>query len=65
MVRASPSSYSSSSSFISTLGLSRGIMMVPLDFLLPRRGLVCSVGSFFISVSLMEELDEEVDMLSG
>ncbi len=49
MVRASPSSYSSSSSFISTLGLSRGIMMVPLDFLLPRRGRVCSVGSFFIS----------------
>lgn len=36
MVLASPSSYSSSLS--STCSLSRGIMMVPLDFLLPRRG---------------------------
>ena len=40
-------------------------MMVPLDFLLPSRGRACSVGSFFISWSLMEELEEEVDMSSG
>jgi hypothetical protein len=63
MVRASPSSYSSSLS--SMLGLSRGIMMVPLDLRLPRRGR-CSVGSALVwSCSLTEEPDEVVDMSSG
>lgn len=64
MVLASPSSYSSSLS--STFGLSRGIMIVPLDFLLPSRGRGCSMGSSLgWSCSLMEELDEVVDMSSG
>lgn len=64
MVLASPSSYSSSLS--SMLGLSRGIMMVPLDFLLPRRGRGCRAGSPFAwSCSLTEEPDEVVDMSSG
>jgi hypothetical protein len=59
IVRASLSSYSSSLS--STWGLSRGMMMVPLDFLLPRRGRCSLVGSW----SLTEELDEVVLMSSG
>jgi hypothetical protein len=59
MVLASLSSYSSSLS--STWGLSRGIMMVPLDFLLPRRGRC----SFVWSWSLTDELDEVELMSSG
>lgn len=64
MVLASPSSYSSSLS--SMLGLSRGIMMVPLDLRLPRRGRGCSDGSPLAwSCSLTEEPEEVVDMSSG
>ena len=67
MVLASPSSYSSSLS--STWGLSRGIMMVPLDLRLPRRGRDSFEGSSSTwrawSCSLTDELDEVELMSSG
>lgn len=59
IVLASPSSYSSS--FNSTCGLSRGIMMVPLDFRLPSFGLWSLVVSGLAPSSLTEpEEDEEL-----
>lgn len=66
MVRASPSSYSSSLS--STWGLSRGMIMVPLDLRLPSRGRDSLEGSSSTwrgwSCSLTEELDE-VELMSS
>lgn len=63
MVLASPSSYSSSLS--STWGLSRGMMMVPLDFLLPRRGRMAGSPALGWSWSLTEPVLEVVLMSSG
>lgn len=62
MVRASFSSYSSSSSPSSTWGLSRGMMMVPLDLRLPSFGRGRCAGW---PVSLMEHEEDAGLMYSS
>jgi hypothetical protein len=63
IVLASPSSYSSS--FNSTCALSRGIMMVPLDFRLPSFGLWSLVVSGLAPSSLTEPEEDEEELMSS
>lgn len=63
IVLASPSSYSSS--FNSTCGLSRGIIMVPLDFRLPSFGLWSLVVSGLAPSSLTEPEEEDEELMSS
>lgn len=61
IVLASPSSYSSSLS--STWGLSRGIIIVPLDFRLPRRGRASFAGSGLGWSGSLTDDDDEVELM--